>query len=169
MKHAIVQDGRFQGGTTLVEVLVAMLILAIGLLGLVGLQTNSLRNTQDAYLRTQATIFAEDMIERMRSNPQGVTVGGYMASSGTSSAACLSASGCSAGAMALHDLAEWQASLANALPSGTGRACVDSSPRDGTATAAACDGAGDLVAIKIWWDDDRDGTANQRYVMTYQP
>ncbi|MGM0632831.1 MAG: type IV pilus modification protein PilV, partial [Pseudomonadota bacterium] len=111
MKSASVRESSFQKGTTLVEVLVAMLILAIGLLGLVGLQTNSLRSTQNAYLRTQATVYAEDMIERMRSNPQGVTVGGYMAASGATSAACLSAAGCSAGAMALHDLAEWVCAL----------------------------------------------------------
>jgi len=161
--------GGAHDGASLIEVLVAMVILATGLLGMVGLQTTSLRNTQDAYLRTQATLFAEDMAERMRSNPQGVVSGGYTAASGTASSACLSTPGCSANAMALHDLADWQTSLAFALPSGAGRVCTDSTPEDGTVAAPACDGSGELVTVKIWWDGDRDGTAGQRFVMTVQP
>lgn len=158
-----------QSGVSLIEVLIAMLILSIGLLGMVGLQTTSLRNTQNAYLRTQATIFAEDMADRMRANSQGVGSGGYTAASGTLSSACLTATGCSAGAMARHDLADWQAALANALPSGSGRVCTDSTPDDGTVAAPACDGSGDQLAIKVWWDGDRDGTAGQRFVMSFHP
>lgn len=169
MKQRTVQRWERQTGVSLIEVLVAMLILSIGLLGMVGLQTTSLRNTQNAYLRTQATIFAEDMAERMRTNPQGVGGGGYMAASGALTAACLTVTGCSSGALAQHDLAEWQASLADALPSGSGRVCRDATPDDGTVAAPACDGGGDLLVIKVWWDGDRDGTAGQRFVMTFQP
>ncbi|MEX1198079.1 MAG: type IV pilus modification protein PilV [Pseudohongiellaceae bacterium] len=160
---------RQQAGASLIEVLVALLILSIGLLGMVGLQTTSLRNTQNAYLRTQAMVFAEDMVERMRANPQGVDSGGYMAASGTLTAACLTTSGCSGNAMALHDVADWQADLAIALPSGSGRICTDSTPDDGTVASPACDGSGDLLAVKVWWDGDRDGTAGQRLVATFQP
>lgn len=167
MKPGAVQRWKRQAGVSLIEVLVAMLILSIGLLGMVGLQTTSLRNTQNAYLRTQATIFADDMVERMRANPQGA--GGYTAASGTLTPACLTTGGCSANAMALHDLADWQADLAIALPSGSGRVCADSTPDDGTVAAPACDGGGDLLAIKVWWDGDRDGTAGQRFVTTIQP
>jgi type IV pilus assembly protein PilV len=158
-----------QSGVSLVEVLVAMLILSIGLLGMVGLQTTSLRNTQNAYLRTQATLAAEGMVERMRANPQGAGGGSYTATSGTLTAACLTVTGCSANAMALHDLADWQADLALALPSGDGRVCVDSTPDDGTVAAPACDGGGDLLAVKVWWDGNRDGTAGQRFVKAFQP
>lgn len=158
-----------QCGASLIEVLVAMLILSIGLLGMVGLQTTSLRNTQNAYFRSQATIFAGGMAERMRANPVGVDGGGYTAASGTLSAACLTVTGCSSAAMAQHDLADWQASLADALPSGAGRVCTDSTPDDGSVAAPACDGSGDLLVIKVWWDGDRDGAAGQRLVMTFQP
>jgi len=48
--------------------LVAMLVLAIGLLGLAGLQVVGLRNNQSAYLRAQATQLAYDMADRMRTN-----------------------------------------------------------------------------------------------------
>src|SRR5664280_455779 len=55
-------------GFTLLEVLIAMLVLAVGLLGLAGLQATSLRNNQSAYNRSQATQLAYDLADRMRNN-----------------------------------------------------------------------------------------------------
>lgn len=155
-----------QTGTTLIEVLVSLLILSVGLLGMAGLQTVSLRNTQTAYQRTQATLSGNDMMERMRANPQGVNSGAYDNAGAAFSAACLSATGCSAGALAQHDVAEWRAALLAALPSGSGTVCIDSTPQDGTPAAPACDGAGNIYAIKIWWDANRDGTASQLLAMS---
>lgn len=60
--------GAFQGAG-LVEVLVTVLILAVGLLGLVGVQLASRRAVFEASQRTIATTLARDMLERMRSNP----------------------------------------------------------------------------------------------------
>lgn len=52
----------------MIEVLIAVLILAIGLLGVAGVQVVSMQNTSNANLRTQATIYAQDMAERIRAN-----------------------------------------------------------------------------------------------------
>lgn len=57
---------RTQKGISLVEVLVAVLILGVGLLGLAGLQANALRNTQSAYLSTEASILAYDFLDQAR-------------------------------------------------------------------------------------------------------
>ena len=51
------------------EVLVAMLVLAIGLLGLASLQTQSLKFNHDAYVRSQATILASEIMDKMRADP----------------------------------------------------------------------------------------------------
>ena len=59
---------RSQAGFSLIEVLVAMLILAIGLLGLAALQTQGVRFNNDAYIRTQGTTIAYDIIDKMRVN-----------------------------------------------------------------------------------------------------
>ncbi|MES1992288.1 MAG: type IV pilus modification protein PilV [Pseudomonadota bacterium] len=68
-----------QRGFTLVEVLVAILLLSIGLLGVAGLQISGLRYQQGAYTRSQATALLTDMADRMRINPQGVGAGSYNA------------------------------------------------------------------------------------------
>ncbi len=59
-------------GFSIIEVLVALLVLAIGLLGLAALQAQGLRFNHDAYVRTQATHLASDIIDRMRVNPENL-------------------------------------------------------------------------------------------------
>lgn len=66
-------------GLTLVEILVALLVLSIGLLGLAALQTTSLRFNTSAYYRTQATALAYDLSDRMRANRQAALDGLYNA------------------------------------------------------------------------------------------
>ena len=55
-----------QSGSSLLEVLVAVVILAFGLLGLAGLQATSVKSSHSAYQRSQATLLAYDMADRMR-------------------------------------------------------------------------------------------------------
>lgn len=57
---------RAEAGITLIEALVALLVLAIGMLGLAGLQVRGLSYNHDAFVRSQATILAYDMMELMR-------------------------------------------------------------------------------------------------------
>ncbi|THF64666.1 type IV pilus modification protein PilV [Pseudothauera nasutitermitis] len=66
-----------QTGSSLLEVLVAMLVLAFGLLGLAGLQATSVRSNHSAYLRTQATLLAYDLADRMRAMQAAVENGDY--------------------------------------------------------------------------------------------
>ena len=66
-----------QKGFTLLEVLVAVLVLAIGLLGLAGLQATSLRVNQSASMRSQATNLAYDMADRIRANRGAALAGSY--------------------------------------------------------------------------------------------
>src|SRR3569832_1379828 len=72
-----------QSGFTLLEGLGAVLVLAIGLLGLAGLMTASVRNNQSAYQRTQATWLAYDVVARMRVNRAAALDGGYNTAIGT--------------------------------------------------------------------------------------
>ncbi len=63
-------------GFTLLEVLIAVLIFSLGMLGSAGLMVLSVRTNHSAYLRTQASFLADSMVDRMRSNV-GWTNDGY--------------------------------------------------------------------------------------------
>lgn len=62
-------SGRDSYGFTLIEVLVSVIILSIGILGILNLQSRALLDNQDAYLRSQAILLAYDLSDRIRANP----------------------------------------------------------------------------------------------------
>jgi type IV pilus assembly protein PilV len=115
-------------GFTLIEVLIAMLVLAVGLLGLAGLQAASLGKNQSAYNRSQATQLAYDLADRMRANVAGVAT--YTAitpiSTATAKANCLTTTGCTPAEMAENDLFEWNSAVNQVLPSGSDTIAVTS-------------------------------------------
>lgn len=69
-------DG-LESGLTMIEVLVAVLVLAIGLLGVAGLQSVSLRNTTDVYFEHQVTGYSQDLMNRIMANPAAANSGDY--------------------------------------------------------------------------------------------
>ena len=133
-----------QGGFTLLEILIALIILSIGLLGLAGLQANSLQNNNSAYQRTQASLLANEMLDRIRANRQGLEAGAYDAldSTTTSDPGCIT-SGCSSAQMAQHDAHDWGTRLGNLLPAGQG--------------TVSGGGANPVFTITVMWDDARTG------------
>ncbi|SHK85230.1 type IV pilus assembly protein PilV [Marinobacter antarcticus] len=66
-------SGKPQRGFTMIEVLIAVLILGIGLLGVAGVQLVSMQQTVNSTLRSEATMYAQTVAERLRSNG-GVTL-----------------------------------------------------------------------------------------------
>ena len=133
-----------QSGFTLLEVMIALVIFSIGLLGLSGLQAISLQNNQVAYSRTVATMLAYDMADRIRNNRTGTySTAAIPAAAPTS---CVTSS-CLPAAMAAHDLWEWEQSL-NAAQSNLLSA-------QGFITPAA----GPTFTITIGWDEERKGNA----------
>jgi type IV pilus assembly protein PilV len=155
-------------GFTMLEVLIAILVIAIGLLGLAGLQAISLKQGQSAYYRSVATQLGYDMSDRMRGNLNGVLGNAYNRTGintdySTAVANCTTTAGCVAADLARNDGFEWQQLVQTLLPGGEGIVCLDGQPDDGTSgTDHGCDGAipgnpneRPLHAIKIWWTDDR--------------
>jgi type IV pilus assembly protein PilV len=100
-------------GTTLVETLVALLVLSIGLLGVAGMQMSSLQNNRGAHLRSQAQVLAYDIADRMRANRTVALAGGYKIALGATVA--------NTGTIATIDLSDWKGSLATTLPAGDGQ------------------------------------------------
>jgi type IV pilus assembly protein PilV len=109
-------------GFTLIEVLIALVILAIGLLGMATLMMTSLQSSQSAYLRSQASLLAYDITERMRANhAQAITTNDYTLAknAGATSDPGCKAAGCSASQQAQQDLHDWRAYLSTSIPSAT--------------------------------------------------
>lgn len=156
------------GGFTLIEVLVTVVILAVGLLGLAGMQAASMRNNHSAYLRSQAVQLSYDMADRVRSNTE--YRGLFDGLGAKETANCETTTGCTAKDMAQNDVFQWEREIAAILPAGDSIICLDATPADGLSSSdAECDGSGTSYAVKVWWNDARDGGAAQRFVMSFRP
>lgn len=125
---------RRQSGLSLLEVLVAIVILSLGLLGMAGLQAAGLRASHSATYRAQAAQLANDMAERIRANLGQATSYGLT----------LAATAPSCGGICGADITDWLARL-RTLPAGDGSIAVDT--------------ANEVVTIDVQWDDSRGGGA----------
>lgn len=138
-----------QDGFTLIEILVAVVILSIGLLGIASLQVQGLKNNQSAYLRSQATLLAYDMADRMRINATAAINGDYdgfdSSISTPTDPGCISTNlGCSDAALADTDLFEWARRL-----NGTEESIILLPDAQGRIIR----GAGNLFTIEILWNE----------------
>ena len=130
---------RKQRGFSLMETMVALLVISIGLLGIASLQGTSMKQTASSLNHSQAVWIAYDMADRIRVNPAGAadyagidTETGYQQN-------CMS-SECSAAQMATADAADWAQSL-QGLPAGRGMITGDAS----------------RLTVTVMWDDESTG------------
>ncbi len=145
--------GSLQQGFSLIEILVALTIVSVGLLGLVGFQIHTQKISSNAYYHTQAVIITHDMAERIRANPIANHQQQYHLKQAVQNTNCHKQVGCTPQNMAKNDLFEWYETIKQGLPKGSGVVCIDSTPVDGTPNASACDNQGTQYAVKLWWHD----------------
>jgi type IV pilus assembly protein PilV len=146
-----------QSGITLIETMIAILVLSFGMLGMLSVFLNSLKITSSSHLRSVAAQQSYALADSIRASLPQLTV--YPTASGSAASNCLTTAGCTTTEITQTEIALWQTRLAAALPSGAGTICRDSSPNDGTTGSWACDGTGQFV-IKVCWDDSRVATSN---------
>ncbi len=143
-------------GFTLMEVLVALAVLSIGLLGMAGMQLFSMKSSHSAYLQSQASFFAYDLIDKMRANPVGFDNGSYditYSSIPASPPNCQTTTAtCSPTQLASFELAQWKCSLGS-FENDT--ACAG--PLDLTSVLPNGDGSvirnGDDVTVTVQWQE----------------
>lgn len=164
-------------GFTLLEALIALLVLTIGLLGAAGMLVTSVRNSHNSYLRSQASFIADSMIERMRANPLGIWQGLYDGNLDASTPAAPScggtAAGCTPQQVAAYDRAAVAGQVRQHLPLGRGTvqcALVGAAP----ASSVGIRPVNGQCTITMSWDEKRDvdaagAPASQQFQLVIQP
>lgn len=123
-------------GLTLIEILVALLVISIGLLGVAGLHASSLRNNYDALMRSHASALVAEIADRMRANREAALqpTSDYNTEL-TETTFTIDANS----AVAKRDLRDWKNALAAQLPRGAGSVQIDSATR--------------MVVITVQWGE----------------
>lgn len=114
-----------QRGITLLESLIAIVVAALGILGILGVQMRTLTDTQTSIRRAQAIRLIEDLSERMKVNPNALSgintyVTGWTATPPTTAATkkCVGSTSCTQAELAEYDLKEWKRLVERSLPLG---------------------------------------------------
>jgi len=117
------QTHKLSAGFTMLEMLIALLVLSIGLLGVATLQSRGQQFNQIGYLRTQATFLAYDIMDRIRINSDQNTINGngdngtYALNPTTLTQDC-DQSDCTPQDLVIYDLIKWHELVQNTLPGG---------------------------------------------------
>ena len=157
--------GRQVAGFTLVEVLVAVLLLAVGLVGALAMQARAMRTRQESALLTEALQAAATLADRIRANAaQSSAYLGFEFDAAATARApadpgCSEAS-CDPAALAQYELGVFRQQLQSTLPSARALTCRDAAAAPGGRLQWACSGeASAPIMIKIGWRGHADASA----------
>ncbi|WP_295580409.1 type IV pilus modification protein PilV [uncultured Lamprocystis sp.] len=155
-------------GFNLIEVLVAIVVLAIGLLGLAGLQARSLQSGHGSFYRTVASQQAYDIADRIAANLAGVAGGHYDNLTATipTDPNCMTA-GCTAATMALTDQYQWLRANAVVLPGGSGTVRCVIGPTAACVTYTA--GSNRIFEVTVFWTERFWTKPTQHFVTRFAP
>ncbi|MGS2723767.1 type IV pilus modification protein PilV [Porticoccus sp. GXU_MW_L64] len=150
-------------GATMIEALIALIVLAIGLLGVLGMQAEGSKANQRGMFATQAAFLAQSMADRIRINDapvaatgtssgryDGTDTGGNPTSPAYSGGTDCASSACGSPALLVFDQSQWERELETQIPSGQG--------------AIAWDNATQTYTVSVIWQvrTDNDGDGNDR-------
>jgi len=129
-----------QHGFTLIEALVALVVLSVGLLGVAKLVLGAVHADDSAYMRSQATQLAYELLDEMRANRPGAIANDYALAAAANDC---STAPCAPDKLAELDMFNWEARVAAALPGGVA-----------AAPSIATDAFNDtIVTVTVSWDD----------------
>lgn len=174
MNHFSMMKRHRQAGFSMTEVLISVLVLAVGVIGAAGMQLTALRTSQQSAFQTTALQLASEMADEMRANDSQMKLTDknnpfldldYQSTSEDGAAApgksCY-VDKCDGAELAAFNISEWKKKIKSSLPAGRARICRDSSPWDASTKALSWDctagsgNSGSLV-IKIGWQEKDPG------------
>jgi type IV pilus assembly protein PilV len=132
---------RNQRGVGLIEVLVAVLVLSLGLLGMAGMQARALKTNQSSYARSQAVMLSYYILDAMRADSAAAKGGNYT----TGDTDLCEAAAIGGTSLADNNRKDWLAEMKTALGNETT-----------TCGAITCDTAG-ICTVTVKWNDELAG------------
>jgi type IV pilus assembly protein PilV len=138
-----------QNGVALLEVLIALVVVAVGLIGMALLQVTAMKHAHQGQMHSHSTYLLYDITDRIRANGDGADSGDYDLAFGSNVSAsknCESVE-CTSAEMADFDLDQWEDHILRVLPGGEGAVSV----------------SGGVATVSIRYDDDRDESDTVTY------
>jgi type IV pilus assembly protein PilV len=132
-------------GDTMIEVLVTVLILAVGVLGVAAMQVTTLQNLSTSHSASVAELLADGFAERMRANSPAALADTYLHNTAPGAFTDCVANVCNPTQLASYDIGNWWIAMQAALPSAAG-------------TVTRVGGTGTFI-VTVRWDEDRSGSA----------
>jgi len=148
-RHSV--SGAESGGFSLIEMLVATTVFSFGMGGMAALMLSAAGGMAEAGHESQAHLDAATMAATLQLSPAALD---HLANPPQTVSLCFEADTCTAEEWLASQYGLWRARVARELPGGLGLACLDSTPDDGDATDARCDGTEPAV-IKVFWEETR--------------
>ncbi|XOV90349.1 MAG: type IV pilus modification protein PilV [Pseudomonadota bacterium] len=147
-----------EAGVSLIEVMVAVLIMAVGILGMVGLQVTSLQLNRGALMRAEAMQLGNDILDRVRANPTGDYDGIGFDDAPPSSNNCV-ANTCSTSQMTDFDVAQWKCSINSVDEDGDTYPICSTLGITGALPlgAGSIDVTADVTTVQVRWQSGSEG------------
>ena len=150
---------RRQRGITLIESLVAILVAALGILGVLGVQMRTLADTQTSVRRAQAIGLIEDLGERLAVNPNALAdLSSYTSAFGsepTFTPTTCETAACARAQLTSYDLAMWKQAVKNTLP--LGQADIFIAPGETVANNRR------LLGVMVAWRENERADADSSF------
>lgn len=149
-----------QSGFTLLESLIAVVLIGLAFLATAGLHINSFRDTQLSVQSVAAAELVHEMNERLHMMSPAFVPDILGAASGTAQSTCQSG-GCKPADMVVDELKKWQDVVAERLPEGGGIVCRDAAAGKASPGTPNCTGAAtDPILVKVWWRAKKEAAAD---------
>jgi type IV pilus assembly protein PilV len=167
-----------QQGFSMLEVLIAVLVFSLGMIGLAGLLIFAIQSNHVAYLRTQATFLAHNMAARMGANPAGLWNGDYNITTILAPGAGITttcAAGCNPADLATHDIQAWSQQVNTFLPSAKGSITCGTGGLSITPVGTQVDMRppyGGTCTMTLKWNEAKSATGEQQlhtFEWVFQP
>lgn len=146
-----------QRGVSLIESLVAIVVMSLGILGILGIQMRTLTDTSTSLRRAQAIRLIEDLGERMKINPNGLAnIDAYVTTFAATPTVTSCASSCSNTQLATYDLGVWKKAVRDNLP--LGKASIFIPPAEDAASGTPTGQRRQLGVMIAWRENEREIT-----------